>query len=290
MILNILLFVVIASQPMLDIPPPDVPAYQAPPIASYQAKTLREYAAPEADQGVALDDDYFYAVDNTVIGKFERDTGELIERWIGPEDGAIRHMNSCYAKDDKLWCANSNYSQTPMASSIEIFSTSTLEHIDTHSLGLMDEGSLTWFDDVPEGRIAGFAHYDEKGGLSFKGAEFSGVVLFDREWRRMGGWMFPKSVTERMAPYAASGGAVGPDGYLYVMGHDLPEMYVLGKPKMGPTLVHIATISVEAEGQAFSWDTNGQRRMGVIDRRRGRVRILEIPTVSAPADVKPFRL
>ena len=82
-----------------------------------------------------------------------------------------------------------------------------------------------------------------------------------------------------MAPYAASGGAIGPDGWLYLLGHDRPEMYVVGRPVMGPVLVHIATIALEAEGQAFSWSKTGRRTVFTIGRRERLVRTIDIPPV-----------
>ena len=80
-----------------------------------------------------------------------------------------------------------------------------------------------------------------------------------------------------MAPYASSGGAIGPDGWLYLLGHDRPELYVVGRPTMGPVLEHIATIAIESEGQAFSWAKNGQRVIFTIDRRQHLVRTIAIP-------------
>lgn len=100
---------------------------------------------------------------------------------------------------------------------------------------MMDEGSLTWLDRYRGGWMAGFAHYDGDGGLKFKDHTFSAVVTFDAEWRRTGGWLIPPGVLERMTPYAASGGRVGPDGWLYLLGHDRTEMYAEARPSMGPT-------------------------------------------------------
>ena len=100
-----------------------------------------------------------------------------------------------------------------------------------------------------------------------------------QQWRRTGGWLLPESTLERMAPYASSGGAIGPDGWLYLLGHDRPELYVVGRPAMGPVLVHIATIAIESEGQAFSWAKNGVRVIYTIDRRKHLVRTIEIPPV-----------
>ncbi len=251
-----------------------------------QAETIARFDAPDADQGAAVDEMRFYAIDNSIIAAYDKRSGELLSRWQGPEgpapdDEPIAHMNSCVAHQDRLVCANSNYSETPMASSIEVFSTAPVSHHASHSLGLMDEGSVTWALPTRDGWLAGFAHYDgTDGGLAFKGHRFTGVVTFDENWRRTGGYMLPNSVLERLRPDAASGGALGPDGLLYLMGHDRPELYVLAKPSMGPKLVHLATISVEAEGQAFSWDfTTNARHIYAVDRRQGRVLVIKVPLV-----------
>jgi hypothetical protein len=264
-----------AASPTQDYTPPE--------IHRLAARTLRVFTAPEATQGAAADARHFYAIGNTVIAKYEIASGRRAGDWTGPRNGPIRHMNSCLADRGRIWCANSNYSQTPMGSSVEVFDAATLAHVDSHSLGMMDEGSLTWFDRYRDGWIAGFAHYDGTGGVPFKNHRFSSVVSFDAEWRRTGGWLFPATAIERMAPYAASGGAVGPDGWLYLLGHDRPEMYVVARPAMGPTLVHLATIDLEANGQAFSWAQDGSRTVFAVDRRQGLVRRIEIPAV-APAD------
>jgi hypothetical protein len=272
-----------------DMRPAQTPQSNAVPRLS--ARTLRVYEAPEANQGVAADAQHFYPVDNSVLAKYDVASGQRLDRWDAPAPGVIRHLNSCLALDARIWCANSNYPATPMASSVEVFDAGTLEHVDSHSLGMTDEGSLTWFDRSGDGWIAGFAHYDGNGGLRYKDHSFSSVVTFDAEWRRTGGWLFPMSVMERMSPYAASGGAIGPDGWLYLLGHDRPEMYVVARPAMGPALVHLATIDLEAEGQAFSWAQDGSRAIYAIDRRKHLVRVIEIPKVIAaePALVRPFR-
>ena len=281
-----------ASTPPPQAAPPGelvVADYVAPQVLRLAAHTLREYPAPEADQGVAVDARYFYAVDNSVIAKYERDSGRLVARWLGPDHGLIRHLNSCLANAGQLWCANSNYPLTPHGSSIEVFDAFSMQHVDTHSLGLTDEGSLTWFDRYRSGWIAGFAHYTGGGGVAFKDNTFSSVVTFDAKWRRIGGWLFPILVLERMAPHAASGGAIGPDGLLYILGHDRPEMYVLARPSMGPTLLHVATIDLEADGQAFSFAEG--RTVLTIDRNFGRVRVIELPAVDLGtfSDARTFR-
>jgi hypothetical protein len=259
--------------------------YVPPTVQNLTARTLRTFTVPEADQGVAADTRHFYAVGDTAIAKYEIASGRKVGEWAGPMHGLIRHLNSCLVDGGRLVCTNSNYPLTPMGSSVEMFDSATMKHVESHSFGMLDEGSLTWLDTFRGGWIAGFAHYDGNGGLPFKNHRYSSVVTYDSEWRRNGGWLLPPAMLERMAPYAASGGAVGPDGWLYLLGHDRPEMYVVARPSMGPTLIHLATIALEAEGQAFAWAQDGSRTVFTIDRPRGLVRMIGLPAVGADPSV-----
>ena len=95
--------------------------YIPPEVKTGTAEELGAWDAPDATQGVAADEKYFYAVANYVIGKYERESGKLVKRWIGKRGGPIGHLNSCYEEAGRLYCANSNHPNLPMASSIEIF-------------------------------------------------------------------------------------------------------------------------------------------------------------------------
>jgi hypothetical protein len=246
--------------------------------------------ALEADQGVAVDDTAFYAIDNTVIARYSRHGGARQALWDGSK-GPLIHINSCQVLTGKLWCAHSNYPGKPMTSSVEVFDAATLMPLSSHSLGYRAEGSLVWLEPVREGWLAGFANYDGKGGEPGHSQRYSGVVQFDSEWRRSGGWVFPDSVLQRMAPHAASGGAIGPDGWLYAMGHDRGELYVLGKPRQGSTLVHLATIEIPAEGQAFSWLPDARAILVVLRHQQpvNQVRRIEIPLLPEDMTVKALR-
>lgn len=254
--------------------------YEPPVVHALAAEKLEEFTAIEATQGVAADEKYFYAVANYVIAKYDRKTSELVKRWVGKRGGLIRHMNSCYAEAGKLYCANSNHPHLPMASSVEVFDAKTLEHVESKSLGVLDEGSLVWFDHYEDGWIAGFAHYDDETGLPYKDHTYASIVTFDKAWRKTGGYALPDAILDKMAPQAASGGAIGDDGRLYVMGHDLPEMYVLDFPAMGPVMMHIATIAVPAEGQAFDFDPADPRRVWAISRPNGKVVSFRLPEIN----------
>ena len=117
----------------------------APAIAAPALEQLGEFPIKEANQGVGVDANYFYAVDNTTIGKYDKKTGKLVKKWEEKKDGPIEHLDSALLMDGKIYCAHSNYPKWPMTSSLEIFDAETLEHIGSHSFGIQ-WGSLTWVD------------------------------------------------------------------------------------------------------------------------------------------------
>lgn len=264
------------------------PEYSAPPIQQLVAQKTGSWQAPEAGQGVAVDASHLYAIGNFVIARYDRKTGRREALWQGAKGGPIGHLNSCFAEAGKLWCANSNHPRLPFANSVEVFDAASLAHVRSIPLGIMDEGSLVWFDRIGSDWIVGLAHYNDETGLAFKDNSFSGVTLHDERWRRIGGWALPPSIVGQMAPQAASGGALGPDGLLYLMGHDRPEMYVLARPVMGPYLVHIATIAIAAEGQAFDFDESDPGHLCAISRPAREIRCFRLPEIRLPEGTLPF--
>ena len=117
----------------------DIEDYQPPLIEQLEATEVGRYHAQEARQGAAADADHIYAIVNFIIGQYDKTSGKLIQRWQGSRGGPIRHLNSCFAENRKLYCANSNFPEVPMASSIEVFDTGTLKHRQSLSLGILDE-------------------------------------------------------------------------------------------------------------------------------------------------------
>lgn len=57
------------------------------------------------------------------------------------------------------------------------------------------------------------------------------------------------------------------------------ELYVLARPAMGPTLLHVATIELEAEGQAFAFDPEDERVIWAISRPNREVRAIRLPEI-----------
>jgi hypothetical protein len=223
--------------------------------AGWRFEELRRFKAPEARQGVAVDDEFFYAITNRAIGKYRKDTGERVGGWQDREGGPFIHMNAGIVRDGRLLAIHSNYPGVPMLSSLEIFNPATLEHVASHSFGRMD-GSFTWLD-RREGRwIACFVHYGEKGAEPNRDSSWTQILELDNEWRRTAGWALPPDLIERFGGrgFSASGGAFGPGGLLYVTGHDNPEMYVLEFPEAGSVMRWVATFPLPVEGQAFAFD------------------------------------
>lgn len=238
------------------------PAAAKAPLAArgWRYEELRRYQAPEARQGIAVDGEYFYAISNHAIGKYRKATGERVAHWDGGAGGEIIHLNSGGILQGRLYAVHSNYPGVPMLSSVEIFDPETLRHVGSHSFGRAD-GSFTWLDrrrGPPTGDrwIACFVHYGNRAAEPARDPTWTQIVAFDDEWRRTAGWALPRALHERISDrgYSASGGAFGPGGYLYLTGHDNPELYVLEFPKAGSVMRWIATIPIPAEGQAFAWD------------------------------------
>ncbi|MFA6032026.1 MAG: hypothetical protein WC889_03890 [Myxococcota bacterium] len=241
------------------------------------ATEIARWPAPEARQGAAVDADHFYAVTNSRIGKHRKSDGVKVAEWVGDRI-AIRHINSCIVDGAELVCANSNFPQTPMASSVEIFDTLTLKHLRSVPLGVRD-GSLTWVERYQGRWWAVFANYDPPRSHLGRTHRDTKLVLFNSDWAEVGGYTLPDSVLDKLAPTSISGGSFGADGLLYVTGHDAAEIYVLRIPRQGPVLEHIATVAAPLEGQAWAWDRSGERTIYAIRRSTGEVVVLKMPVV-----------
>lgn len=256
-------------------------APQLPPVQQLAAEEVRRWPAPEARQGVAVDADHFYAVVNSRIGKYRKVDGVKVAEWVGDRI-SIRHLNSCVVDGVELVCANSNYPQTPMASSVEIFDTATLRHLRSVPLGVRD-GSLTVVERRGDRWWAIFANYDDPRSYLGRTHRDTKVVQFNDGWAEVGGYALPDSVLERVAPNSISGGSFGADGLLYLTGHDAGEIYVLRTPAQGPVLEHVATIAAPIEGQAWAWDRSAERTLYAIRRSAGHVVVVQVPIIAQSA-------
>lgn len=261
------------------------------------ATVIRRFDAAEAVQGVAVEPNAspeaaFFAISNKAIGKYDKRTGKKLGDWSSTEQLPLTHLNSGVVRDAKLYCAHSNFPQWPETSSVEVFDTRTLKHVASHSFGVY-EGSLTWIDwrdrhDSHDGGAwwACFAHYSERVNDNPRAlpSSYTTVVKFDRHWRRLGGWVFPSTVIERLEPHSSSGGSWNADGLLGVTGHDRPELYLLALPRSGSALRHVATVYLPITGQAIAWDPSNPGVIYGIDRGRRQIVVCRVDLESYGKD------
>lgn len=241
-------------------------------LSGQKAAVVKIYEVPEVKQAVAVDRNYFYAINNSTITKHDKKDGKLLVKWDGTGEG-ISHLNSGIVIKGRLFCASSNYPDSPMAGSVEIFDTSTLEHIGNHSFGIYT-GSLTWIDWCEGYWFAGFAHYTGAGSSEGKDTRWTSVVKFDKKWRRVGSWIFPEEIIQLFIPKSNSGAAFGRDGKLYCTGHDRPEIYVMEIPGTGFTLKHIKTVETPVPGQGIAFDHSEKDKKIIYGIRRNENQVI----------------
>ncbi len=213
--------------------------------------TVKTYPAPEAKQAVAADGQYFYAIDDAMVAKYDMQ-GQQVAKWQPEASSHIKHLNSGFIKGGKLYMAHSNYPVVPRVSSIEVLDTKTMKHLQTHNFGLYD-GAASWVLWHRGNWWVLFAHYTGQNAEVGRTSADTRLERFDEMWNKLGSYYFPNDLVKKFQPKSLSGGAFGPDGYLYCTGHDEAEVYRLQVPETGDTMVHLATIPVVCEGQGIAW-------------------------------------
>lgn len=217
---------------------------------------VAEFAVPEANQGIGVDAEHFYAIDDRAIGKYDKRSGRLVKKWQGAKDGPIVHLDSALVKDGRIYCAHSNYPGWPMTSSIEIFDAATLEHVGSHSFGIQ-HGSLTWLDWHDGHWWATFANYDRllgPGKTPYGHKANTLTVKMSADFRVLQSWTQPRAILDRFEDMSNSGGSWGPDGFLYLSGHDPAELYRMRLPKAGSVLELVTVLPMPIRGQGIAWD------------------------------------
>jgi len=243
--------------------------------AKWKHEELRRILAAEANQGVAVDGEFFYAITNKAIGKYRKDTGEKVASWTAAKDEPFIHLNAGIVHEGKLYCAHSNFPRTPMVSSVEMWDAATLKHIGRHDFGQFI-GSLTWLDRKDGHWIACFVHYAKNGGEAGRGPEQTRIVKFDDAWKKMERWSLPMALIKKFGDYSSSGGGFGPEGKLFITGHDAKELYVLEFPKTGSVMEWVGTVPISAAGQAFNWDKKEAGMLYSISRKTKEVIVSKV--------------
>ena len=173
----------------------------------------RRVSVPEAHQAVAVDVTSFYAIASRTIARYEKGTSKHIANWSAPAGSAILHLNSGVVVDGRLYCANSNWPVKPLKSSVEIFNAEDLRHVESRAFPEA-EGAINWIERHRGSWWIVFAFYGDAEVRRTK------LVRYDDQWNQTGEWAFPEVAIQRFLPNSNSGGAFGPNGRLFVTGHD----------------------------------------------------------------------
>jgi predicted GH43/DUF377 family glycosyl hydrolase len=222
-------------------------AFTSTPASELTVRERHRIPVKEAHQAVAVDATSFYAIANHSIGRYDKGTHQLLVNWTAPTGSAILHLNSGVVVDGRLYCAHSNWPKTPLKNSIEVFDAEALRHLESRPFS-ETEGAINWIERHRGSWWIVFAHYGDADVRSTR------LIRYDDQWNLTGKWKFPESVVQRFLPNSNSGGAFGPNGRLFVTGHDHPELYVLDVPPEGDELNHIATVAAPIAGQGIAWD------------------------------------
>ena len=223
---------------------------------------LRRLPAAEANQGVAVDAEHYYAIDGAALGKYRKSDGSMVARWSAPAGSGLRHLNAGVVVDGRLYCAHSNFPLKPDESSVEIFDLAALTPVDRHVF-VAPPGSLTWAIPYEGGWLACFAHYPATSQVAR-----SRLVAYDRDWRALREWSFAPEVLAKFGRMSCSGGGLGPDGKVGVTGHDARELYILHLSAGGGVASLAAVRPFPGEGQAFAWDPARPGELAAISRKR----------------------
>ena len=206
-------------------------------------KQTRAVPAAEAHQAAAVDAKFIYAIASEKVAKYDRKSGER----IAISTGEAKHLNSGFFLEGLLYCAHSNYPRVPEQSEIRVLDPASMElkiYKDFGNFG----GSLTWAvkKEGDESWWCCFAHYGATNDKTF-------LVRFDREWKELGCWTFPKEVLQHIGTASISGG-VWQKEELLVTDHDNQVLYRLRVPREGKVLEFIRPEKAPFTGQGIAHD------------------------------------
>ncbi len=221
-------------------------------------RAVQSFPGVIANQGVAVDDQYFYGISNAQITKYAKN-GDSLATWKEKDPQLIRHFDGGIVVDGLLYCSHSNFPEIPMASSIEIFDPEKMEHVGTVSFGI-EYGSCTWIVPGEDCWYVCFAHYDTNGekaaGEVIRDASWTQIIQYDKQWNRLQGWILPKELIEEIRPMSLSGGLFV-DGKFYCTGHDAQKLFILEFPPYGMRLRWTGSIDIPFKGQGIALDSDG---------------------------------
>ena len=213
--------------------------------------------AIKANQGVAVDEGYIYAISNTSIEKCDKQSGEVVAAWQADKKIAaekhFKHLNSGAVIVGKLYCAHSRFPVAINDCSVEIFDIKgeTLKHVETIPMPAK-HGSLTWIDRRDDGTWwMCYAVYGKKNNSKTKLIQYS---YQDGKFIEQASYNFPAEVVSKWGSASCSGGSWGPDALLYTTGHDHTQAHVLHVDAEGKLNYRKTEKNTGFYGQGIAWD------------------------------------
>ncbi|QDU27880.1 hypothetical protein ETAA8_29710 [Anatilimnocola aggregata] len=206
----------------------------------------KSIAAPEAHQAAAADEKYAYAITNSKIAKYDRKTDQRVA--TSTAKIVVKHLNSGFFHEGKLYCAHSNYPLKPEQSEIMLLDPASMEIAVFKDFGNFG-GSLTWAIQRGEHWWCNFARYGSTNQETF-------LVRFDDKWNETGRWTYPDVVINQIGSASISGGVWHKDTLL-VTDHDHGVLYRLQVPaadKKSTELEFIAQEKAPFTGQGIAHD------------------------------------
>jgi len=204
-----------------------------------------------ATQAAAADEGSFYAVSNTHVAWYDRNTGKLLAAATAP---GTKHLNSAFVWKGKVYCAHSNYPTLPEESDIRVFDPAT-EKLRVFRTFKNPPGSLVW--NVHDGKNwwCCFAHY---------GTDNVKTILtkMTDEFQELARWTFPKVVVDDWDRMSASGGLWDGDTLL-ISHHHFPVLYRLKLPKEGTVLEFVEALACPFPGQGIAADPKTKGLVGI---------------------------
>ncbi len=218
---------------------------------STQWELVGSFSAPEARQAALATKDHYFAIDNTRVGKYDRDTGDLIQQNTYKD---TKHLNSGYLYEDMLLLAHSNYPAAIDSSDIRVLDPETMKMNIFKDFG-RSEGSLTWVLEKEGYWYCLFAYYREENNKTY-------LAKFDANWEEVERWMFPQEVLDKIGHMSISGGVFWESGLL-VTSHDDRELHYIKIPDTGHTLQYITTFPAPFWGQGIAVDPITNNLIGI---------------------------
>lgn len=242
---------------------PLVRAQAARPALAETWEKTGELAAPEAIQAAAADERFVYAINNAVVAKYDRATGERVAVSIGP----ARHLNSGFFHDGKLYCAHSNYPRKPEQSELKVLDPEMMELTTLKDFGNFG-GSLTWAVFHEGHWWCNFALYGKDNAKTF-------LVRFTPDWQEVARYTYPSEVIRELKSYSLSGG-IWHEGRLLVTDHDHRVLYEVALPESGGSVLRFAgKHQAPFTGQGIAADPKTGGLVG-IDRAKKKIVLAEL--------------